>query len=342
MFDIFNQDAFSVTTMTDALREVKYVPSYISRMGLFSTASVDTLHVAIERQNDNSLIVVPSSPRGSHGATLGSVRRNLVNIQVPHYQINDALLADSVQGVRQFGQERQVEIFQSKIAERAARARQSFELTAERQRLALITQGKLLDADGTVLVDYYTQMGEDQAAEIAFDLDAASPAKGALRGICQTIIQAMAETLDGLPFDGIAVLCGNNFWNSLMKHKEVYDLYLGWSGAVSLQNSTIGNGRSGIWGEFEFAGIHFINYRGGQSVSLDTDKCYIMPFGVPDLFKSVYAPADYISTVNTMGEQLYAKSRVMDNDKGVALEFQSNVLHYVTRPRVLMRGKRGA
>jgi len=340
MFDIFNQDAFSVVTMTDALQEVNYVPSYISRLGIFETESVDTLHVAIEKQTDESLIIVPSSPRGTHGATMGSDRRTLRNLSVPHYQINDAVMADRVQGVRAFGQERAVQSLTRFIAARARKARQSFELTEERQKLALITQGKLLDADGSVIYDYYTEMGESQVTEIDFDLDNASPAKAALRTLAESIIQTVVESLGGLPFERILVLCGNAFWQDLVRHKEMYDIFLGWQRAADLQRSTIGNGRSGIWGTLEFGGLEFVNYRGGQSVGIDTNKCYIIPIGVPDLFKTVYAPADYIETVNTMGLPLYAMQYIMQNRKGVALEFQSNALHYVTRPRVLISGRR--
>lgn len=340
MFDIFNNDAFSVTTMTDALQEVKYKPTFITGLGLFESESVDTLSIALEKQNDESLIIVPSSPRGGPGSTMGSERRNLRNLNVPHYQIDDAVMADRVQSVRAFGEERARISLQQFIAKRAKKARQSFELTAERQKLALITQGKLLDADGSVLYDYFAEMGESQAAEIDFDLDNASPAKGALRSVCEGITMAIAESLDGIPYDGVVVICGNQFWKDLMVHKEVYDLYLGWSGAKTLQRSTISTGRAGIWGEFEFAGIRFVNYRGGQNVSVDTDKCYAVPFGVPELFKTVYAPADYIETVNTQGLPLYAKQWVMPNAKGVNLEFQTNTIHYCTRPRVLLRGKR--
>ena len=46
-FDIFNNDAFSVTSLTDAMREIKYVPSFISSLGLFETTSIDTLRAEI-------------------------------------------------------------------------------------------------------------------------------------------------------------------------------------------------------------------------------------------------------------------------------------------------------
>ncbi|MFM8745984.1 MAG: major capsid protein, partial [Aestuariivirga sp.] len=58
--------------------------------------------------------------------------------------------------------------------------------------------------------------------------------------------------------------------------------------------------------------------------------------GVPGLFKTLYAPADYIETVNRPGQRLYAKQWQKPNDKGVNVEFQMNALHYCTRPRVLM------
>ena len=99
-------------------------------------------------------------------------------------------------------------------------------------------------------------------------------------------------------------------------------------------------GNSGVYGSFEFGGITWANYRGGQNVGIDTDKCHLFPMGVPGLFRTVYGPADYIETVNTPGQRLYGKQWEMQNGKGVNLEFQMNALHYCTRPRVLIPAKR--
>lgn len=343
MLDIFKQDAFSVVSLTDAMREVKYIPSYIGKLGLFQTSSIDTLDIAIEKDKDANVFIVPASPRGAPGATFGRNRRSMRNLRVPHFQVDDAIYADEVQAVRAFGQERAVESLQAKIASRAAEASQAFALTEEYHRLKVITEGKLLDKDGSVLFNYFTEMGENAPSEEDFDLDNNNPPKAALREKCDDLWRAMAATLDGLPFTGILALCGDAFFKDLVKHKEVYDLYLGWQGAKTLQASTISATASvagGIWGELEFANIRWVNYRGGQNVGIDTDKVKFVPYGVPGLFRSVYAPADYMETVNTMGQRLYAKQWEMPNGKGVNLEFQSNVLHYCTRPRVLMSGRR--
>lgn len=343
MLDIFKQDAFSVMSLTDAMREIKYVPSMVGRLGLFTESSIDTLKIGIEKDAEQQIFLVKSSPRGGPGQTFGRARRSMRDLAVPHFQVNDAIYADEVMAVRAFGQERAVESLQGKIAMRAAEASTSFALTEEYHRLKLITEGKMLDSDGSVIYDFFTEMGESQATEVDFDLDNANPAKAVLREACDNMWRAMAATLDGLPFTGITALCGDTFFKDLVKHKEVYDLYLNWQGAQTLQLATVNataSAAASMWGEIVFSNIRFINYRGGQNVSVDTDKAYFVPTGVPNLFRTIYAPADYIETVNTMGQRMYAKQWEMENGKGVNLEFQTNVLHYCTRPRVLMRARR--
>jgi hypothetical protein len=83
---------------------------------------------------------------------------------------------------RVFGEEVAVERLQSKIAERAAEASQIFALTEEYHRINILKTGRLLDADGAVLFDYFTEFGETPAAEIDFDLDNATPPEGGGHG----------------------------------------------------------------------------------------------------------------------------------------------------------------
>lgn len=340
MLDIFRADAFSVISLSDALRELKYVPSRIGQLNLFQVSPVDTLDVAIEKDKDQNLIIVPASPRGAPGATWGKNKRSMRSLRIPHYQVDDAIYADEVQAVRAFGDTRAVESIQGKIANRANEASQFFALTEERQRLEVIKTGTLIDKDDSVLFDYFTEFGESQAAEVDYDLDNANPAEGALRKKIAALYRAMAATLDGLPFSGIHALCGDAFFDDLIANKEVRETYKNQIEASTLRTAYINTGQSGSWGVFEFGGVTWENYRGGTSTAVNTDKVHFVPLGVPGLFRTLYAPADYMETVNTMGQRLYAKQWDMPNGKGVNLEFQSNVLHYCTRPRVLLRGKR--
>jgi hypothetical protein len=341
ILNIFSQDAFSVMRLTDALREIKYVPSRIGQLGLFASTSVDTLDIAIERDKEQNQILIGASPRGGPGQTFGKNKRSMRMLKVPHFQVDDGIMADEVQQVRAFGQEVAVERLQQKIADRAAEASQHFALTEEYHRLNVIKTGQLIDADGSVLFNYFTEFGESAPSEIDFDLDNATPAEGALRKKCVSVVRQMAGILDGLPYTGIHALCGDAFFDDLIAHPEVRETYKGYAEAATLRTAYAGaNGQQSSFGMFEFGGITFENYRGGGSIGIDTNKCHVFPLGVPGLFRTVYAPADYIETVNTQGQRLYGKQWEMPNGKGVNLEFQMNALQYCTRPRVLIPGKR--
>ena len=63
------------------------------------------------------------------------------------------------------------------------------------------------------------------------------------------------------------------------------------------------------------------------------DKALLIPEGVPDLYISVFAPADYMETVNTQGIPYYSMIEPLPFNKGMAGEAQSNPLHLCTRPR---------
>lgn len=342
MLDIFSGDAFAVTTLTEVLREIKYQPTLIGSLGLFQTKRIDTLMVGIEKAPEENEMILTALPRGGPGQTFGRNKRTMRNLTVPHFQVDDAVMADSVQGVRELGQTAATKRLVREIAERASEVSNNFfNRTEEFHRLKIITEGKLLDSDGaTELFDYASEFGETFPTAIEFDLAAAAPASGVLRNRCTGVHRSMAAALDGLPYTGIIGLCGDAFFDSLVAHTEVRETYLGWSAAANLRGAYGGNGQQATHGQFDWGDITWINYRGAGAISINTENVHFVPRGVPGLFRTVYGPADYIETVNMLGQRLYAKQWRMDNGKGVNLEFQSNALHYVTKPRVLLNGIR--
>lgn len=340
MFDIFNGDAFKVSTLTLAMKDIRYVPHYVSSLGLFSVDNIDTLDVAIEKDATSNLFLVKSSPRGGVGQTFGRNSRSMRKLAVPHFQVDDAIYADEVQSVRAFGDAYAVETFQARVAKRAAEVSQSFAMTEEFHKLSVITKGQLLDADNSVIYDYFAEMGGSAPTAVNFHLDQTTPG---IRAICAGIIRAMGNAMAGLPWSGtVLAICGDAFWDKFVTHAEVERTYLNWQAAAELRQKnlvdTTGTVSSGAWATMKFAEIEWVNYRGGEFFGIDPDKVYFVPLGVPDLFKTAYAPADYIETVNRPGQRLYAKLWQMANEKGVNREFQTNALHYCTRPAVLMSG----
>lgn len=337
MLDIFNNDAFSVVRLTQVINDLKHKPSRIAELGLFEEESTDTTKISIEKKGEILALVAPT-PRGGPGVTLDKEKRDLRILEVPHFEINDAIYAEEVQNVHALGQEAALETVAEKVSNRLVTHVNSHAVTEEYSRMGAVT-GIVTYADGSSL-DLFAEFGVTAEAEIDFDLDNATPAEGALRKKCAAVTRQIGTILGGIPFTGIHAFCGDSFFDDLLSHKEVRETYKNWSEAQILRESYIGPNRSS-WGIFEFGGIVWENYRGavGNTSFIDTNKCQIFPVGVPGFFKSVRAPADYMETVNTMGQRLYAKQFRMPNDKGVHLDTQTNSLHYCSRPKALIKGK---
>lgn len=338
MLDIFNNDAFSVTSLTDFVNDLNYRPGRIGEMGLYSSVSVATTSIAIERIGDILQLVKPS-PRGGPGETRDMPKRNIRSFAIPHFQRDWSVMADEVQGVRARGTENEVETVQQIVGDKIAAQTADMDLTEEHARLGAVT-GIITYADGTSL-DLFTEFGVTQETEVDFDLDNANPADGILRKKSTQVIRAMKKRLGRVPFASVHAFVGDNFFDDLLQHSEVRETYKGWSQAQILRDSYIGKNRSEN-PMFEFGGIVWENYGeiDGEGVGIDMAKARFFPTGVPNLFKTYLAPADYMETVNTLGERLYAKQWPMPNDKGVHGELQMNALQLCTRPGALMGARR--
>lgn len=339
MLDVFNQDAFSVRSLTDAINKIKFVPGRIGQLGIFAESSVSTTMIMVEEKNGVLSLVKPS-PRGAAGQTIDKGKRVARPFVVPHFEINDAVMAEEVQNVRAWGTESQLETVQGKLAERMAIHSQSMAATEEYARIGAI-KGIVTYADGSTL-NLFSAFEVAQEAVVDFDLDNANPVSGVLRKKCAAVARTTAKNLDGVPYTGIHSFCGDAFFDDLLAHPEVVESFKGTPMAQVLREGYVLPNGNKIYGAFEFGGIVWENYRGavGDTSFIGTDDCHIFPQGAPGLFRTVYAPADYEETVNTMGQRLYAKQFPMPNGKGRNFDVQMNALQYCTRPKSLLKGKR--
>lgn len=342
MLDIFNQDAFSVTSLTDALRDIKPRPSRLGDLGLFQVSSVTTTSIAIERIGDMLQLVAPT-PRGGPGETRDMPKRAIQNIAIPHFQRDWSVVADEVQGVRAFGSETALETVQGVVAAKIQVNLDDLDLTDEYSRIGAI-QGVVSYKGGQAL-DLFQTFGVQQTVEVDFDLDNANAVDGAILKKSVAVIRAMRKAVGGLGFRRVHAFVGDQFFDDLLTSKEVRETYKGTSEAAFLRDSFVGPDR----GEnpiFEFGGIVWENYGAlesegdGALLGIGADKARFVPIGLGGLFRTYHAPADYIETVNTLGRPSYAKQWPMQNGKGINGETQRNALHLCTRPAVLMRARR--
>ncbi len=275
----------------------------------------------IEKDGD-TLALVPAGERGTSGLVVAGSKRHMIPFNTVHLPQRFTIKADEIQGIRAFGTRSELQAVQDVVNKRLAKARRQLDATHEFQRMGALN-GQVLDADGkTVLLDIYKTFGVTRK-RLSMGLN---DPKTELRVRAGEALDLQEDALGSITSSGSRALCGKNFWNSLVSHESVKLTYLNTIQAASLR----GDARE----SFEFGGIVWERYRGkvaGVSFIHD-DKALLIPEGVPDLYISTFAPADYMETVNTEGIPYYSKIEPLPFNKGVAGEAQSNPLHICTRP----------
>ena len=335
--DVFKQDAFSATSLTAAVDKIGYVPSFLGSIaGLFVPVPIRTTSVFIE-ERENAPALIQTSPRGAPPPQKGGDKGKVRNFNTVRVAQKSRITADELQGIRQFGSETEMKQLQTEIARRQFKMRGDVELTQENMRLGAV-QGKVLDADGSTIIDWEVELGQAIPAEVDFDLDNASPASGAVRKKCNAAVRSILTNLKGLGGNGVRVraICGDNFWDDLTAHNEVRQTYLNYQAAAALRE---GN----AYEEFNYGGITWSNYRGtddGTTVTVGTDKAKLFPVGA-GIFQIAQAPAETFDFVNTPGQPVYSWV-VTDKDRNAwaDVEMYSYPLHVCTMPSALYRARR--
>lgn len=341
MLDIFNNTAFSFVRLTDAINQLKFAPGRIEQLGLFTPDPVDTTSVAIDLMDDGVFRIIAPTPRGGPGETLPPETSSMLAIKIPHFEINDGISADSVQGRRAWGTENELETVLGKVNRRQSQHGISLNVTQEYARIGAI-KGIVTYAGTTPALNLFTTFGVAAQTEVAFNL--AVSTNGVVRAFTADIVRTISAALGGLPFDHVHAFVGKTFMDGLIKNAEVRASFQNTPAAQWLRDGYVDTRGNKIFGAFVFGDIVFEEYRGNSELAtyVADDKAYFFPVGVPGLFRTYYGPADYNETVNTLGRPRYTKMKPFANDKGYHLDSQMNNLEICTRPRALVSGRAGA
>lgn len=339
--DIFKSDAFGMVSITEALNNVPFQPSFLRDLNLFMPKPVRTTSVSIEEKN-GTLSLIQTSARGAPMAEADVEKRKMRDFRTVRIAKHDRLTADSIQGIRAFGMESELVQVVDEVNARMngpTGLMRDVELTWENMMLGAV-QGIVADADASTIYDYFSEFGISAATEIDFDLDNASPASGAVRKKCSQVVRQMMKAAAGGWVPGrtsVMALCGDAFWDDLTAHAEVRATYLNTMEAKDL--------RAGLaYESFNYGGITWVNYRGtddGSTVAIGTDKAKFFPVNGNGVFQMAYSPAETFDYANTPGLPVYGM--VLPDTKRnafVDLEVYSYPLPICTRPAMLQSARR--
>ncbi|MCD6706840.1 MAG: major capsid protein [Thiobacillus sp.] len=324
--DIFNDDAFSMVSLTKAINTGDHLPQRLAELGLFSEEGITTTSAMIEQKGE-TLSLVPAGTRGAPADNTSGDKAKLIPFPTVHLPQRSTVLADSIQNLRSFGSETEVETVQTVVNKRLEKLRRNIDATIEYHRMGAI-KGQVLDADGTsVLLDLYTAFGVSQQTQAM----ALATTTTKVRDLIVKAKRKAEDALGAQMYRGMRAFCSADFFDAFVSHPAVEAAYDRWMNGEFLRADV----RSG----FYHGGVFWEEYRGtvGAVPFIASGDAYLVPEGVPDLFVTNYAPADYEETVNTIGLPYYAKQEQMRMGKGREIEAQSNPLCLNTRPRAIIK-----
>jgi hypothetical protein len=331
MVDPFSSDAFTAATLTDSINILPNQYGLLAKKNLFPDRGVPTRAIIIE-EKDGVLTLLQTQPLGSPGDYNKGGKRRVRTFHIPHIPLEDALMPQDYAGIRAFGSasalSQLVDIVNNKLQE----IKNKHDITREFHRMGAL-KGIILDADGTVIYNLFTEFGITQK-EVDFHLDVSTTN---VRNLCMSVNRHIEQNLKGEVMTNTECLCSPDFFDALVAHESVEKVFAGYQEAVDKLG---GDPRKG----FKFGGITFEEYNGSVPNASGTLKkliedgeahCY--PLGTMNTFSTYNAPADFLETVNTIGQPYYVKTKPRDFNRGMDFHSQSNPLAMCKRPAVLVK-----
>ena len=334
MANLFTPDLFTCAELSASVMRLPWVPSLLGQY--FSSEGVRTTSITIDL-DEVGIKLVPDSRRGTVGGqpSQGGPRKT-VTIKSAHLSRYDVIHPEDVQDVRAFGTT-EPETVANRLARKQAALRRDLEATLEWHRVGAV-KGQVLDADGsTVLFDSFQAFGKSKATKsIAFpategSTDGTGP-NTVLRA-CMDICSMVDVAMGGNAYGGLAAICGADFFKYLTTGAGTRHAYEAWYA----NHAPMFGQDPFLSGAFDFGGIRWYRYHkavGGNTL-VASNKAHVFPTG-PGVFKTFFAPADYMDTVNTDGQAFYSKMERMDFDKGFQLEVQCNPVTLCMFPEALV------
>lgn len=347
VLDIFRNDAFSHTSLQRVVDNAPFVPQWLGDMAIFEPKPIDTVEVLIY-EKDGGFAIIPITERGAPDVQQLRRQGRLFGLKTVRLSKKDTLYAGDLQGFSDTALPENVRLRNAatEVANRTAQLKTDMEATKERHRLAAL-QGKLLDADDSVVFDYFDVFGVAEAPSIDVDFTADELGVDEAMMFFQEHIYVPIRTAlehRWMPNTRVGALVGDDYWGKLMRNpafRELYKLMLQ-GRAIAMEQNPLAAPNN--WETVYFGGIYWTNYRGstGGEIAVAADEATFFPMGAKDVFNVYWGPGETLNDVNQKGrpEFLYVQPDVRTNIADhVDILLRSYPLYACIFPKALMRSR---
>lgn len=327
----FTGSAFDLVHLTKGINKIPNNFGLIRELGIFSDDPVRQNFVGVE-QRLGLLNLLPTAPRGGEPTEASREQRTYRQFEIPHIPHDDVVLPSEVQGVRQFGSADQQSALGEVMARKLATARAKHAITLEHMRAAAL-RGLVLDADASTIFNWFTEFG---ITEKVVDFNLGVSTTKVMLAI-NTIVRHIELNLKGETMNSILCLCSPEWWDAFTTHDNVEAAYNRFQDGSFLRDDMRSIG-------FKMGRIIFKEYQGSATDKdgnvrkfVPADEARAFPLGTTDTFLTHFGPGNFMDTVGSLGEEVYARQEPRRMNSGTDIHTESNPLAICRRPEVLVK-----
>lgn len=330
--------------VVDLSSDINLIPNnwgLINRLGLFE-----------HKYGRSKTVMIPRTTEGQHllddrnwderNPSIAGAARDYLTLPIPHYPVDDAITPNDIDSNLDWASiikgGMQLETIATKRVEKMARIRGAHSLTLEMARMQAIKDGTVFSPRGTVNVNYYTEYGVVREV-VSVDLDSTVlPPNDALQN-ASGYLQDQVQTGE-IATDFVA-LCSPSFFSALTNNPFVTERYFYVQNAqqqpLLVGDLSAGGALDARYRSFDFAGITFIEVRGGVAgiPYIEDGDAYMFPRGTSS-FETWFAPANRLSTVNKTAADSYWFEYINEKDDLIEIMTETNFLNILKRPDLVI------
>ncbi|WP_062111126.1 major capsid protein [Aureimonas sp. AU40] len=334
--DVFNQNAWGVVELQEEVVErTEFRPNLLGSLGLFEPIYSRSRTIAIASRK-GTLSLIPTSEMGAPPEELIPEGSDVRPFNTSRLAKGSTIYASELASTVALPFDVQTKEVSAEVADRTRQILEDLELTWEHMRFGAI-QGKVLDAGGGEIIDWFAFWGISRPTVVNFELD---KPETDVRKKCRDIKRQMQTAAQGVwtPSTRVGALVGDEFFDLLVNHPQIKETKLGTEKAPLLEDV---EGYSSI----EIEGITFINYRGTDDkskIAIGSTEARFFPIGARGAFKVGFSPANEFKPFLNQRAREYYGLLLADpsgRDAWDRVEIYSYPLFVATRPEMLIPGK---
>jgi hypothetical protein len=331
---------FTYATLCGSINSVPYEPGYLGKKGLFHYVGSLTRSIMLEFDGQTIGLVQSSAPQ-SPGTIVTRKPRSMATFTAPRIAMSIPVHATEVAAIRALAAT-DLETIETQAGIRIRNAVRNLRSTWEWHRVNA-AMGILLDADGSVLVNYFTALG---VAQPTFDFNWTNVAIPLLDK-CAALLNDIEDALGGnfnpegnegtnseIPDTPPLILCGRIFWQNLMADASFQKAYTYFQERGQTNNPLRDDLR--YKDDFFFGGFYWRQYRGSTTATgqfIPTATAQVIINNLPGTYEGYFCPPeDVIDAVNKPGIPIVCTVQEMEHKAGLEFRIQSNPLHTMNRP----------